>query len=89
MTTEQRIKVRKVTDWQPTFPQTEPGAEAGHTLQLILDNGAEERVIPLGEGDAANLFDWLTESSEIYFDTENQAFELFDRQLIVRMMSCD
>ena len=70
--TPEQIQVRKVTHWQPTFVQTEPGGEGSYTLQLILDNGAAEHVMTLTEGDADNLFDWLSASGEVYFDMERK-----------------
>ena len=70
--TPQQIQVRKVTHWQPTFVQSESGAEGAYTFQLILDNGAAEHVMLLTEGDADNLFDWLIASSEVHFDMERK-----------------
>ena len=84
MTTEQHVTVRRVTHWQPTYVNTDSGGEGTYALQLILDNGVAEHVVALSEGEADRLFDWLVTSSEIYFDTEGEAFELFDRQMIVR-----
>lgn len=65
----QQIQVRKVTHWQPTFVQTEAGGAGTYTLQLILDNGAEEHLMTLTAGDADNMFDWLSASSDVYFDS--------------------
>lgn len=70
--TEQQIAVRKVTHWQPTFTVTGPSQEGVYTFQLILDQGAEEAVLTLTEGDADNLFDWLSASSEVYYDTSRE-----------------
>jgi hypothetical protein len=67
-----KIIVRKVTHWQPTFVQQKAGGAGTYTLQLILDNGAEEHVLELTEGDADNLFDWLIASSDVHFDTERK-----------------
>jgi hypothetical protein len=69
---EQTIKVRKVTAWQPNFTENSPGEPGNYVFQLILDQGAEEYVLRLTESDADNLFDWLSESSEVYFDMERR-----------------
>ena len=69
--TAQQIQVRKVTHWQPTYVYNE-GQDGRYTFQLILDNGAAEYVMVLEDDDADNLFDWLTASSEVYFDMERK-----------------
>lgn len=71
--THQQIQVRQVTYWQPTWTETSPGTEGTYTFQLILDDGAEETMLTLSEGDADNLFDWLSSSSEVYYDLEREA----------------
>jgi hypothetical protein len=68
--TEQQIKVRKVTHWQPSFTAQTPGEPGVYTFQLILDEGAEEAILRVTDQDADNLFDWLTASSDVYFDSE-------------------
>ncbi len=70
--TEQQIQVRKVTHWQPTFTAEAPGEPGVYTFQLILDHGAEEAILNVNEGDADNLFDWLSESSDVYYDMERR-----------------
>ncbi|MBA2638304.1 MAG: hypothetical protein H0U79_08820 [Solirubrobacterales bacterium] len=67
--THQQIQVRQVTHWQPTWTETSPGTEGTYTFQLILDDGAEETMLTLSEGDADNLFDWLSSSETVFFDT--------------------
>ncbi len=67
------IQVRQVTHWQPTFTYSKPGEGGVYTFQLILDEGAEEFVLTLADpDDADNLFDWLSSSSEVYFDMERK-----------------
>ncbi len=68
--TEQQIKVRKVTHWQPSFTAQAPGEEGIYTFQLILDHGAEEAILRVNEGDADNLFDWLVASDDVYYDMD-------------------
>jgi hypothetical protein len=43
-----------------------------YTLQLILDQGADEAILQLNEDDADNLFDWLVASSDVYFDVSRR-----------------
>ncbi len=69
--TGQQIQVRKVTHWQPTYVYNQ-GEDGTYTFQLILDNGAAEYVMTIGDDDADNLFDWLSASSEVYFDMERK-----------------
>lgn len=70
--TAEQIKVRKVTGWQPSWTESAPGEPGTYSFQLILDQGAEEYVLRLTEDDADNLFDWLSDSSEVYFDMERK-----------------
>ena len=70
--TEQQIKVRKVTHWQPSFTAKGPGEDGVYTFQLVLDHGAEEAILRLTDDDADNLFDWLSTSSDVYWDTDRQ-----------------
>jgi hypothetical protein len=71
--TEQVIKVRKVTGWQPNWTENAPGEPGNYVFQLILDQGAEEYVLRPDVDDADNLFDWLTVGGEIFFDMERKA----------------
>jgi hypothetical protein len=69
---EQQIKVRKVTAWQPSWTEHAPGEPGVYSIQLILDQGAEEYILSPTEDDADNLFDWLSASSEVYFDMDRK-----------------
>lgn len=66
------IKTRKVTSWQPSWSASGNGEPGTYVLQLILDDGASEVVLALTEPDADNLFDWLTASTEVYYDLERE-----------------
>ena len=68
----QQIKVRQVTAWQPSFVAASPGEPGTNTFQLILDEGADEAVLEVNAEDADNLFDWLSASEDVYFDTDRQ-----------------
>ena len=66
------IKTRKVTHWQPNFSLSGAGEPGTYIIQLVLDHGASEVVLTLTEGDADNLFDWLSTSGEVYYDLERE-----------------
>ncbi len=66
------IKTRKVTSWQPNWSSSGPGEPGTYIFQLVLDHGASEVVLTLTEGDADNLFDWLTTSDEVYYDLDRE-----------------
>jgi hypothetical protein len=66
------IKTRKVTNWQPNFSLSGPGEPGTYIFQLVLDHGASEVVLTLTESDADNLFDWLSTSSDVYYDLERE-----------------
>jgi hypothetical protein len=66
------IKTRKVTSWQPNWSASGAGEPGTYIFQLVLDHGASEVVLTLTEGDADNLFDWLSASSEVYYDLERE-----------------
>ena len=70
--TEQQIKVRKVTHWQPSFTAQAPGEAGVYTFQLVLDYGAEEEILRVTDDDADNLFDWLSASSDVYYDLDRK-----------------
>ncbi len=59
----------------------QPSEPGNYVFQLILDQGAEEYVLRLTEGDADNLFDWLSGSSEVYFDMERKVLIFGTRSL--------
>jgi hypothetical protein len=66
------IKTRKVTSWQPNWSASGAGEPGTYIFQLVLDGGASEVVLTLTEGDADNLFDWLSDSEEVYYDLERE-----------------
>jgi hypothetical protein len=66
------IKTRKVTNWQPNFSLSGAGQPGTYIFQLVLDHGASEVVLTLTEGDADNMFDWLSTSSDVYYDLERE-----------------
>ena len=70
--TEEQIRVRQVTHFQPTWTETERGAPGAFTFQLILDEGAEEYVIRPTAEDADVLFAMLEREGTVYFDLERK-----------------
>ena len=75
------IKMRKVTNWQPNFSLSGAGEPGTYIFQLVLDHGASEVVLTLTEGDADNLFDWLSSSSEVYYDLEREVLLFGSRSI--------
>jgi len=67
------IKTRKVTHWQPNWSSSGAGKPGTYLFQLVLDHGASEVVLTVTVDDADNLFDWLSASSEVYYDLEREA----------------
>jgi hypothetical protein len=80
--TRQMIKVRQVTDYQASWTEIEretSGVEAGalgtpgaFTVQLILDNGAEEYVIQPVVEDMKVIRKLLDKSGTLAFDLERK-----------------
>lgn len=68
----QVIKTRKVTSWQPNWSSSGSGQPGTYIFQLILDDGASEVVLALTEADADNLYDWMSDSSEVHYDIERE-----------------
>ena len=71
--TEERIRVRQVTDVQASWTEgPERGAPGAFTIQLILDNGAEEYVLRPTAEDARVHLQLLERSGSIYFDLDRK-----------------
>ena len=67
------IKVREVTDYQPTWTEHAPGASGAFTVQLVLDHGAEEYVIRPTAEDADVIFGMLVRGdNDVYFDMDRK-----------------
>ena len=75
------IKTRKVTHWQPNWSASGKGEPGTYLFQLVLDHGASEVVLNLDVDDADNLFDWLSTSSEVYYDLEREALIFGSRSI--------
>lgn len=68
---ESRIQVRQVTDVHANYSEQGEGRDGKYSLQLILDNGAEERVIRPTAEDADAMMELLERSKSLYFDLSN------------------
>ncbi len=70
--TERQIKVRQVTHVQASWTEQERAGPGAFTLQLILDNGAEEYVLrPSGE-DTHVLLELFARGAHATFDMERK-----------------
>ena len=70
--TEQRIVVRQVTHVQASWTERERGEEGAFTLQLILDQGADEYVLRPDADDLDLILRLLQMSDSASFDTERK-----------------
>ena len=70
--TEQRIVVRQVTHVQASWTERERGEEGAFTLQLILDQGADEYVLRPDADDLDIILRLLQMSDSASFDTERK-----------------
>lgn len=66
--TEQLIQVRQVTHIQASWTEGERGLEGLFTLQLILDNGADEYVLRPVADDLDVLLTLFKQSETTMFD---------------------
>lgn len=70
--TEEQIQVRQVTHVQASWTEQDRGGDGAFTLQLILDNGADEYVLrPTGE-DAEVLLTLFKRADSAMFDLERK-----------------
>ena len=70
--TEERIVVRQVTHVQASWTERERGDEGAFTLQLILDQGAEEYVLRPDAADLVIILQFLQLSDGASFDTSRK-----------------
>jgi hypothetical protein len=69
---EQRIVIREVTQVQASWTEQERGGPGAFTLQLILDNGADEYVLRPTAADADVLLKLIERSNKAVFDLERK-----------------
>lgn len=70
--TERQIKVRQVTHVQASWTEEKRGQPGAFTLQLILDNGAEEYVLRPTAQDVDVLVELFARSENATFDMERK-----------------
>ncbi|QIN81452.1 hypothetical protein GBA63_01530 [Rubrobacter tropicus] len=64
----EKIQVRQVTDIHSNWSEQGDEAPGKFSFQLVLDNGAEERVIRPTSEDADVLMDLFAAGESLYFD---------------------
>jgi hypothetical protein len=70
--TEQTIRVRQVTDVQISWTEHGRGEHGPFTVQLILDNGAEEYVLQPTAEDTKVMLELFKRAKAIYFDLDRK-----------------
>jgi hypothetical protein len=70
--TEEQIQVRQVTHVQASWTEQERGGDGAFTLQLILDNGADEYVLRPTADDAEVLLKLFKRADSAMFDLERK-----------------
>ena len=70
--TEQQIQVRQVTHVQASWTEQERGEPGAFTLQLILDQGADEYVLRPTADDTEALLELFSRSEGATFDLERK-----------------
>lgn len=79
--TPEKIQVRQVTHYQPGWTETAPGQAGTFTIQLILDEGADEYVIRPTADDADVLFEMLDREDNAYFDLGRKVLVFGNREI--------
>jgi hypothetical protein len=69
---QRSIKVRQVTNIQASWTEQEPGEEGIFTVQLILDNGAEEYVLQVDSDDLEPMLRLFAKSDHATFDMDRK-----------------
>ena len=69
---EQKIAVREVTHMQASWTEADRVAPGDFTVQLILDNGADEYVLHPTVEDAEEIFRLRDRSGRVYFDLQRK-----------------
>jgi hypothetical protein len=65
---ENQIQIREVTQIQASWTERERGEDGAFTLQLILDNGADEYILQPTEDDLDLLVKLFQRSDHATFD---------------------
>ena len=70
--TEQSIRVRQVSDVQISWSEKTRGGPGAFTVQLILDNGAEEYVLQPTAEDTRVQHELFKQAKTVYFDLDRK-----------------
>jgi hypothetical protein len=70
--TEDQIRVRQVTDVQFSWTEEGRGDHGSFTVQLVLDDGAEEYVLQPTAEDAKVQLELFGSASAVYFDLDRK-----------------
>ena len=70
--TEGNIRVRQVTDVQFSWTEEGRGEHGAFTVQLVLDDGAEEYVLQPTAEDAKVQLELFEAASAVYFDLDRK-----------------
>ena len=70
--TEGQIRVRQVTNVQYSWSEEGRGGHGAFTVQLVLDNGAEEYVLQPTAEDAKVQLELFGSASTVYFDLDRR-----------------
>ncbi|HEX6709490.1 MAG TPA: hypothetical protein VF068_04090 [Rubrobacter sp.] len=70
--TEESIRVRQVTDVQFSWSEEGRGGPGAFTVQLILDNGAQEYVLQPTAEDARVQHELFKQAKTVYFDLDRK-----------------
>ena len=70
--TEQSIRVRQVTDAQVSWSEHARGEPGAFTIQLILDNGAEEYILRPTAEDARVQVELFKKAGTVFFNIDRK-----------------
>ena len=70
--TEQQIRVRQVTDVQISWTEHGRGEHGSFTVQLILDDGAEEYVLQPTAEDTKVMVELFERAKSVFFDLDRK-----------------
>ena len=70
--TEDQIRVRQVTNVQYSWSEEGRGGHGAFTVQLVLDNGAEEYVLQPTAEDAKVQLELFESAGTVYFDLDRK-----------------
>jgi hypothetical protein len=79
--TEQTIRVRQVTNAQVSWSEHDRGEPGAFTIQLILDNGAEEYILRPTAEDTRVQIELFERATTVFFDLDRKVLIFGDMPL--------